>query len=151
MILWMMNAIPPSHKKGMYYNMYMLDTNICIFAIKKRPEKVLARLQTHKPSEICISSITYAELCHGVEKSQAKARNRLALTLFLSAINIMPFDELAANEYGKVRAALEANGTPIGPLDTQIAAHAKALNITLVTNNTREFQRVEGLHIEDWA
>lgn len=63
----------------------------------------------------------------------------------------MPFDELAANEYGKVRAALEANGTPIGPLDTQIAAHAKALNMTLVTNNTREFQRVEGLHIEDWA
>jgi tRNA(fMet)-specific endonuclease VapC len=116
--------------------MYMLDTNICIFAIKKRPEKVLARLQTHKPSEICISSITYAELCHGVEKSQAKARNRLALTLFLSAINIMPFDELAANEYGKVRAALlEANGTPIGLLDTQIAAHAKALNMTLVTNN----------------
>ena len=131
--------------------MYMLDTNICIFAIKKRPEKVLAQLQTHKPSEICISSITYAELCHGVEKSQAKTRNRLALTLFLSAINIMPFDELAAYEYGKVRSALELNGTPIGPLDTQIAAHAKSLNMTLVTNNTREFKRVEGLIIEDWV
>ncbi len=131
--------------------MYMLDTNICIFAIKKRPEKVLARLQSHKPSEICISSITYAELCHGVEKSQAKARNRFALTLFLSAITIMPFDELAAYEYGIVRADLETKGTPIGPLDTQIAAHAKALNMTLVTNNTREFKRVEGLKLEDWA
>ena len=131
--------------------MYMLDTNICVFAIKKRPEKVLSRLQSHKPSEICISSITYAELCHGVEKSQSKARNRLALTLFLSAISIVPFDQAAATEYGKVRAALEQRGTPIGPLDTQIAAHAKAMGITLVTNNTREFSRVEGLDVEDWA
>ncbi len=131
--------------------MYMLDTNICIFAIKKRPEKVLSRLQTHKPAEICISSITYAELCHGVEKSQAKARNRLALTLFLSSISILPFDELAAWEYGKVRAVLEQQGTPIGPLDTQIAAHAKSLDMTLVTNNTREFKRVTGLKVEDWA
>ena len=131
--------------------MYMLDTNICIFAIKKRPANVLSHLQAHKPAEICISSITYAELCYGVEKSQAQARNRLALTLFLSAINILPFDENAALEYGRVRAALEQNGTPIGPLDTQIAAHAKALGMTLVTNNTREFQRVDGLTIEDWA
>ena len=131
--------------------MYMLDTNICIFAIKKRPVTLLANLQTHKPSDICISSITYAELCHGVEKSQARDRNRLALTMFLSNISIIPFDESVAMEYGRVRAALEKNGTPIGPLDTQIAAHAKSLGMTLVTNNTREFGRVKGLMIEDWA
>ena len=131
--------------------MYMLDTNICIFAIKKRPVTLLANLQTHKPSDICISSITYAELCHGVEKSQARDRNRLALTMFLSNISIIPFDESVAMEYGRVRAALEKNGTPIGPLDTQIAAHAKSLGMTLVTNNTREFERVKGLMIEDWA
>ena len=131
--------------------MYMLDTNICIFAIKKRPEIVLAHLQAHRPAEICISSITYAELCHGVAKSQAKGRNRLALTLFLSSISILPFDGAAALEYGNIRAALEQHGTPIGPLDTLIAAHAKSLNMTLVTNNTREFQRVKGLIIEDWA
>ena len=131
--------------------MYMLDTNICIFAIKKRPVTILANLQTHKPSDICISSITYAELCHGVEKSQARDRNRLALTMFLSNISIIPFDESVAMEYGRVRAALEKNGTPIGPLDTQIAAHAKSLGMTLVTNNTREFGRVKGLMIEDWA
>lgn len=131
--------------------MYMLDTNICIFAIKKRPVTILANLQTHKPSDICISSITYAELCHGVEKSQARDRNRLALTMFLSNISIIPFDESVAMEYGRVRAALEKNGTPIGPLDTQIAAHAKSLGMTLVTNNTREFERVKGLMIEDWS
>ena len=130
--------------------MYMLDTNICIFAIKKNTA-VLAQLKSHSPSEICISSITYGELCCGVEKSQAQARNRLALTLFLSSIAIFPFDETAALEYGQVRAILEKNGTPIGPLDSLIAAHAKALDITLVTNNTREFLRVKGLKVEDWT
>lgn len=130
---------------------YMLDTNICIFAIKKRPENVLNHLKSHKPSEICISSITYGELCHGVEKSQARERNLLALTLLLSSISILPFDEAAALEYGEVRANLERKGIPIGPLDTQIAAHAKCLGLTLVTNNMREFIRVEGLLVEDWT
>ncbi len=131
--------------------MYMLDTNICIFAIKHKPDSVLLRLQQHKPEEICISAVTYAELCHGVEKSQAKTRNRLALILFLSSIDILPFDERAAEEYGKVRAQLELKGTPIGPLDTMIAAHAKSLDMTVVTNNVREFARVEGLSVEDWV
>lgn len=131
--------------------MYMLDTNICVFAIKKRPEKVLSRLKAHKPEEICISSVTYGELCYGVEKSQALMRNRLALTMFLSPISILPFNDSAAQEYGKVRSALEKKGTPIGSLDTMIAAHAKSLNMTLVTNNTREFQRVDGLNVEDWT
>lgn len=130
---------------------YMLDTNICIFAIKHKPEAVIKRFMEHDPSDICISSITYAELVHGVEKSQAKEKNRIALTLLLANIQIVPFDSLAAQVYGVVKADLQKQGTPIGPLDTLIASHAKALDLTLVTNNTREFIRVEGLKVEDWA
>lgn len=130
---------------------YMLDTNICIFVIRHKPETVIQRFMEHDPSEICISSITYAELVHGVEKSQAKEKNRIALTLLLSKIQIIPFDSLAAQVYGVVKADLQRQGTPIGPLDTLIASHAKSLDLTLVTNNTREFIRVEGLKLEDWA
>lgn len=130
---------------------YMLDTNICIFVIKHKPETVIKRFMEHDPSDICISSITYAELVHGVEKSQAKEKNRIALTLLLANIQIVPFDSLAAQVYGVVKADLQKQGTPIGPLDTLIASHAKALDLTLVTNNTREYIRVEGLKVEDWA
>lgn len=130
---------------------YMLDTNICIFVIKHKPEYVIKRFMEHDPSEICISSITYAELVHGVEKSQAKEKNRIALTLLLAKIQIIPFDSMAAQVYGMVKADLQRQGTPIGPLDTLIASHAKALDLTLVTNNTREFMRVEGLKLEDWV
>lgn len=130
---------------------YMLDTNICIYAIKQKPKQVFTNLQQHNPSEICISSVTYAELVYGVEKSQAIEKNRLALALLLSNIEIMNFDTFAAESYGKVRADLEKAGTPIGPLDTMIAAHAKALGYTLVTNNTREFERVKDLKVENWA
>lgn len=130
---------------------YMLDTNICIFVIKHKPEAVIKRFMEHDPSDICISSITYAELVHGVEKSQAKEKNRIALTLLLANIQIVPFDSLAAQVYGVVKADLQKQGTPIGPLDTLIASHAKALDLTLVTNNTREYIRVEGLKVEDWA
>ncbi len=131
--------------------MYMLDTNICIYSIKKKPDIVFQHFMEHEPSEICISSITYAELCHGVEKSQAKERNSLALTLFLSEIEIVSFDDKAAQEYGNIRAELEKKGTPIGPMDMLIAAHARSAGMTVVTNNTREFGRVEKLEIEDWT
>ena len=130
---------------------YMLDTNICIYAIKHKHERVLLRLQEHDPSEICISSVTYAELVHGVEKSQAIERNRVSLTLLLANIEIMNFDSLAAESYGKIRADLERAGKPIGPLDMMIAGHAKALGYVVVTNNTKEFGRVEGLKLENWA
>ena len=130
---------------------YMLDTNICIYAIKHKPERVLLRLQEHDPSEICISSVTYAELVHGVEKSQAIERNRVSLTLLLANIEIMNFDSLAAESYGKIRADLERDGEPIGSLDMMIAGHAKALGYVVVTNNTKEFGRVEGLKLENWA
>ena len=130
---------------------YMLDTNICIYAIKHKPENVFIRLKEHKPEEVCISSVTYAELVHGVEKSKMIEKNRLALALLLANIEIMSFDTLAAEAYGKIRAELEKAGTPIGPLDMMIAGHAKSLGYTIVTNNTREFDKVKGLKIENWA
>lgn len=130
---------------------YMLDTNICIYAIKHKPEQVFLKLQEHDPSELCISSVTYAELVHGVEKSQSVEKNRVALALLLARIEIMDFDSSAAESYGKIRADLEKEGKPIGPLDMMIAGHAKSLGYTIVTNNTREFMRVHGLGLENWA
>lgn len=130
---------------------YMLDTNICIYAIKHRPEQVLIRLQEHDPKDICISSVTYAELMHGVEKSKAVEKNRVALALLLANIEIMNFDSLAAESYGRIRADLEKEGIPIDPLDMMIAGHALSLGYTVVTNNTREFKRVKGLRLENWA
>ena len=130
---------------------YMLDTNICIYTIKHKPPKVIQRFLSYDPSELCISSITYAELMHGVEKSMAAERNRIAITMFLSPISVLNFDTYAAEEYGKIRADLERKGTPIGPMDILIAAHAKAEDLILVTNNTRKFERVEDLEVEDWT
>jgi len=128
---------------------YMLDTNMCIFIMKKAP-KVVAQFHYFQQSGIAISSITLAELEYGVAKSQSYERNKNTLLAFSTLVNILIFDVPSSAEYGRVRATLEKNGTPIGILDTLIAAHAKSLNLTLVTNNTREFQRVEGLAIEDW-
>lgn len=130
---------------------YMLDTNICIYTIKHKPEAVIKAFLAHDPDELCISSITYAELMYGVEKSAAPERNRLAITMFLSPLSILEFDALAAEQYGSIRADLERKGTPIGSMDMLIAAHAKSENLILVTNNTREFFRVEGLQVEDWV
>lgn len=130
---------------------YMLDTNICIYVIKHKPEKVFRVLQEHDPSEICVSSVTYAELVQGVEKSAAVDKNRLALSMMLAKIEIRDFDVEAANSYGRIRADLEKKGMPIGPLDMMIAGHAYSLGYTVVTNNMKEFSRIEGLKIENWA
>ncbi len=130
---------------------YMLDTNICIYAIKHKPEQVFIRLQEHDPAEICISSVTYAELVHGAEKSKAIEKNRVALALLLANIEIMNFDSLAAESYGKIRADLVKAGTPIGPLDMMIAGHAKSLGYTIVTNNIKEFERVKEIKLENWT
>lgn len=100
---------------------------------------------------MCISSVTYAELVHGVENSQAVERNRLALALLLTNIYILDFDAAAAESYGAIRADLEKRGTPIGPLDMMIAGHAKSLEYTIVTNNTKVFSCVSGLNVENWA
>ena len=130
---------------------YMLDTNICIYTIKHKPPEVIKAFLCHEPDDMCISSITYGELMHGVEKSQAVERNRAAITLFLSAISILPFGSDAAEEYGAVREDLERKGTPIGPMDMLIAGHARSRGLILVTNNTREFFRVNELEVEDWT
>ena len=130
---------------------YMLDTNICIYVIGHKPEQVIRRFLQYDPYDLCVSSITYGEMMHGVEKSTARERNRLACLAFLSAISVLDFDARAAEEYGKIRADLERKGTLIGPMDLLIAGHAKAEGLILVTNNTREFIRVDGLMLENWA
>ena len=130
---------------------YMLDTNICIYAIKNRPEQVLSRIKENLLSGLCISAITLAELEHGVEKSQFPKRNRAALLQFLSILEVLPFDDDAAEEYGRICADLQRKGMPIGTMDMLIAGHARAENLILVTNNTREFERVENLRLENWA
>ena len=130
---------------------YMLDTNICIYVIKHKPERVFRKLKKIKPEDVCISSITYAELAYGVEKSAQPERNRLALSMMLSSIEIVAFDDSAAADYGEIRASLEKGGTPIGSLDMLIAAHARSSGCTLVTNNTKEFCRVEGLKLANWV
>ncbi len=130
---------------------YMLDTNICIYMIRQKPAKVLQKLKQLNPEDICISSVTYAELVYGVEKSMATEKNRLALSLMLAQTEILDFDARAADEYGKIRADLEKRGVPIGSLDMMIAGHARALGYTVVTNNMKEFGRVKDLMMENWA
>ena len=130
---------------------YMLDNIICIFAIRNSNDNVLKKFHEHLDDELYISSITLAELMYGVEKSRKHEQNRNALLQFLTLIDIKEFSEKAAIEYGKIRAFLENQGTPIGPLDTLIAAHAVSENMILVTHNTKEFLRVPDLTVENWT
>ena len=129
----------------------MLDTNICIELLRGGAVGVASRMQKHEIDEIAISSISLAELHYRVAKSARPAHHETLVVEFCAPLAILAFDDRAAVTYGRVRATLERAGTPISPLDTLIAAHALALNVTLVTNNEREFGRVEGLPIEDWV
>jgi tRNA(fMet)-specific endonuclease VapC len=128
----------------------LLDTNICIHVINARPPGVLERFRQHRMGEIGLCSVVAAELAYGVAKS-GSPRNRQALEMFLAPLIILPFDEAALWAYGDLRSELERKGTPIGALDTMIAAHALSQQSTLVTNNTREFARVPGLALENWV
>ena len=130
---------------------YMLDTNICIYLIKRQPREVIDKFQGIAPGEIAISSVTVAEMMYGVAKSQHKEKNKSALESFLAPLEIVDFDFKAAQHYGTVRADLEKMGTPIGAYDLMIAAHALSLDLVLVTNNEREFQRIPDLIIENWV
>ncbi len=130
--------------------MFLLDTNICIYLIKNKPEGLRRHLEPLRPGDVGISSITVAELRYGAAKSQAKEKNTAALDMFLAPFEIMQFDDRAADVYGAIRAGLEKNGTPVGPLDTLIAAQAISLAVTLVTNNMREFRRIPGLQCVNW-
>jgi len=131
-------------------NKVMLDTNICIYLIKNRPLEVREKFNQYEVGKITISSISVSELYYGVEKSQHVEKNRQALALFLAPLNILDYDEKASISYGHVRSTLQAKGTVLGSLDMLIAAHAKSLNITLITNNTKEFIRVDALKLENW-
>jgi tRNA(fMet)-specific endonuclease VapC len=130
---------------------YLLDTNICIYIIKKNCVNTLKKFKQFSIGEIGLSCITVAELEYGVAKSNYVEQNNIVLKNFLLPLKILPFDEQAAATYGKIRQYLEAKGTPIGPLDLMIAAHAKANKLTLVTNNVKEFSRVPGLLVENWT
>ncbi|MCR5788901.1 MAG: type II toxin-antitoxin system VapC family toxin [Lachnospiraceae bacterium] len=130
---------------------YMLDTNIVAYAKNRRPACVLERLLAHDPSEIGISAITMAELEFGVFNSSNPEKNRMALIMFLSGITILPFDKAASLEYGSIRHLLKTSGAIIGGNDMLIAAHARSLEITLVTHNIGEFSRIPDLKLEDWA
>lgn len=128
---------------------YMLDTNICIYAQKCVPS-VLQNIQEHWKEGIAISAITLAELEHGVAASANPQKNAVALLKMLSILDVLAFDSDAASEYGVINAALRRQGTPIGTMDTLIAAHGKAAGLIVVTHNTREFERVDGLQLVDW-
>lgn len=130
---------------------YLLDTNICIYIIKKHPHEVFAHFKGLHPGDVCISAITVSELQYGVAKSSKPTENQLALTTFLAPLQILDFPAAASISFGKIRAHIEQKGKPIGNYDLLIAAHALYLGITLVTNNVREFARIPGLHIENWV
>jgi tRNA(fMet)-specific endonuclease VapC len=129
----------------------MLDTNVCIYLIKEHPASVVERFAAHPVGDIGISVITLAELEYGVTKSSRSAKNRDALDQFVSPLDVAPFDRHATAAYGRLRAALEKKGQPIGSMDLLIAAHALSLNVRLITHNVKEFGRVPGLRIEGWA
>jgi len=129
----------------------MLDTNTCIYIIKRKPPDVIERFKRTEISEIGISSITLSELLYGVSKSSRPEQNQLALTQFIAPLEILPYGDDAAQYYGDLRAHLEKQGTPIGSLDMLIAAHALSIACTLVTNDEKEFNRIPNLNIENWA
>ena len=129
---------------------YLLDTDTCIYVLNKQPPQVAKKFRTIKAENIALSSVTLAELYYGAEKSRLGERNKRALAQFVMALNKADFTSEAAQTYAGLRVYLERSGTPIGPLDTLIAAHALSLEATLVTNNVREFSRVPNLNLENW-
>ena len=129
---------------------YLLDTNICIYVIKRRPESLLVRFNENA-SHLAISAVTLAELLHGAEKSSQPQRILSVVENFCSRLDVLDYGAKAAQHYGQIRSALDRRGTPIGVNDLHIAAHARSEGLTLVSNNLREFERVEGLLYENWV
>lgn len=128
----------------------LLDTDICIYAINRKRPEILSRVRDYRIGEVGISSITYAELRFGVENSARVEENLDRLERFLLPLEVIPFDAEAGRHYGRIRSELKRLGCPIGSNDLLIAAHALALDTTLVTNNVREFSRIAGLRVEQW-
>ena len=129
---------------------YLLDTNICIYIQRQKPEQVLARFQKLKPGDAAISVITWGELLYGAEKSRLRKKALQLLEEFKTFVPVLPMPENAGKTYGAIRASLESKGTPIGNNDLWIAAHAKGATLTIVTNNEREFKRIPGLRVQNW-
>ena len=129
---------------------YLLDTNMCVYALRNKPRAVSDHIQQHKPDDIVISAITVAELRVGADKSNRPEENHRQISNFLLTFDVLMFDSGAADAYGVIRADLERRGQPIGELDMLLAAHAVSQNLIFVTHNTSEFQRVKGLQLEDW-
>jgi tRNA(fMet)-specific endonuclease VapC len=130
---------------------YLIDTNICIYIMNKKPDDVIQRFKQIKMGEIGISTITISELQYGISKSKQRKKNKIRLNEFISPLEILPYDESAAKTYGDIRYELEKAEEPIGPLDVLIAAHAVSRNLTIVTNNDKEFKRIKKLKVENWA
>lgn len=130
---------------------FLLDTNICIFLIRKQFESIRSHIRSHRVGEICVSAITEAELRFGADASAQSTKNHAVLERFFLTLPVLAFDSGCAREYGRIRAFLKKKGTPIGSLDMLIAAHALSEGMTVVTNNTREFKRVPRLPIADWT
>ncbi|WP_367899201.1 type II toxin-antitoxin system VapC family toxin [Leptospira sp. WS58.C1] len=131
--------------------MYLLDTNICIFLIKKKNQMVLDKLKKNLNKGLFISSLTLAELEFGIENSEHKEKNRVSLIEFISIFDILPFEQSDAQAFGLIKADLKKSGNLIGSIDTLLAAQALSRDFIFVTNNTKEFNRVKNLKIEDWS
>jgi tRNA(fMet)-specific endonuclease VapC len=129
---------------------YLLDTNVCVDFLNRRFPSVTERIRSSPPEDLCVSSVVVAELRYGADRSQKAAENHDRLDVLTAEVQCLDFDLAAASVYGRIRAALEAQGTPVGPYDMMIAAHAVSQDLVLVTDNEREFQRVFGLRIENW-
>lgn len=129
---------------------YMLDTNICIFTVKNRPQQVREAFNRHH-GQLCMSSISLMELIYGAERSAMPERNLSVIEGFSARLEVLNYDQAAATHTGQLRAELAGSGTPIGPYDQLIAGHARSQGLILVTNNRREFDRVPGLRVEDWT
>lgn len=129
---------------------YMLDTNICIFTVKNRPQQVRDAFNRHN-GQLCISSISLMELIYGAEKSAMPEKNLFVVEGFAARLEVLSYDQVAASHTGQLRAELARGGTPIGPYEQLIAGHARSRGLILVTNNRREFDRVPGLRVEDWT
>jgi len=129
---------------------YMLDTNICIYVIKNRPEGLRERFN-RLADQLCISAVTLAEIIYGAEKSARQIENIKVVDQFAARLDVLPFGERAATHYGQIRADLERAGHPVGLHDMMIGGHARSEGLTLVSNNVREFQHIEGLRIDNWV
>ena len=147
-----MNGVSINHnRKGSVWMKFLIDTNICIYVMNKRHPELISKFRDKDIGQIGISSITVSELFYGAFKSKQQKQNLKRLEEFLIPFEILPYDENAANFYGKIRAQLEKTGNIIGPLDLLIAAHALSKKLILVTNNKKEFTRVESLKVDNWA